>query len=205
MRKPQRLVLGVLAALAFWSVAQEQSSNPSQSPAGPAFTITPVKSKVSFYVKSSVKVEGTFEKWDATLVFTSTDASTGVLDIKIQAASVHSDSQSKDELLKGENCFDAAKYPYITFHSTKIRQTGHSTFDVRGTFTLHGVSKPAGLTFTVDRDGEGANGDIKGVLTIDRKDYGLGGGIPFVRIADRVDVSIAFKAMRVGPPLVMKQ
>jgi polyisoprenoid-binding protein YceI len=205
MRKPRQLVLGALATLVFSSVAQAQPSNQSQSSAVPAFTVTPVKSRVSFYVKSSVKLEGTFEKWDATLVFTSTDASTGVLDIKVQADSVNSGSKSEDDMLKGEHCFDVAKNPYITFHSTKITQTGPSTFDVGGIFTVRGISKPAGLTFTVDRDAGGATGEIKGVLTIDRKDFGLGGGIRFVTIADRVDVTIAFKATRVGPPLVMKQ
>jgi polyisoprenoid-binding protein YceI len=125
-------------------------------------------------VKSSVKLEGTFEKWDTTLVFTSTDASTGVLDIKIQADSVHSESKSKDEKLTGEHCFDVAKHPYITFHSTKITQTGPNTFDVAGIFTLRGISKPEGLTFTVDREAGGATGEIKGVLTIDRKDFWVG-------------------------------
>jgi len=68
----------------FSSVTKAQSSQ-----GAPVFKITPVVSKITFYVKSSVDLEGTFEKWDATLVFTSTDASTGVLDIKIQADSVN--------------------------------------------------------------------------------------------------------------------
>ena len=205
MKRPRQLVLSVLATLVFSSVAQAQSTNQSQSSKVPVFTITPVQSRVTFYVKSSVKLEGTFEKWDATLVFTSTDASTGVLDIKIQADSVNSGSKSKDEKLKGEHCFDVEKNPYITFHSTKITQTGPNTFDVAGIFTLRGISKPEGLTFTVDREAGGATGEIKGVLTIDRKDFGLGGGIHFVTIADRVDLTIDFKATRVGPPLVIKQ
>jgi polyisoprenoid-binding protein YceI len=205
MRKPRWLALGVLAILVFSSAAQAQSSNQSQSSTVPSFTVTPVKSRVSFYVKSSVKLEGTFEKWDATLVFASTDASTGVLDLKIQADSVNSGSKSEDEMLKGEHCFDVTNNPYITFHSTKIVQTGPGTFDVGGMFTLRGVSKPAALTFTVDRDASGATGEIKGVLTFNRNDFGLGGGVRFVTIADRVDVTIAFKATRVGPPLVMKQ
>lgn len=156
-------------------------------------------------MKSSVKLEGAFDRWDATLVFTSTDASTGVLDIKIQADSVHTGSTSKDNKLKGEHCFDVEKSPYITFHSTKITQTSPNTFDVAGMFTLRGISKLESLTFTVDRDAGGATGQIKGILTINRNDYGLGGGIRWVTIADRVDVTIDFKAERVGPPLVWKQ
>jgi len=195
----QWIILSLLASLVFSSVTQAQSSTI------PVFTITPVSSTVSFYVKSSVKLEGSFEKWDATLVFTSTDASTGVLDIKIQADSVNSGSKSKDKQLKGEHCFDVEKNPYITFHSTKITQTGPNTFDVAGIFTLRGISKPEALTFNVDRDAGGATGEIKGILTIDRKDFGLGGGVKFVTIADRVDITIDFKATRVGPPLIFTQ
>ena len=199
MKNPQHLVLSLLATLVFSSVTQAQSSGEA-----PVFKITPTVSKVTFYVKASVKLAGTFDKWDATLVFTSTDASTGVLDIKIQADSVHTGSTSKDNKLKGKHCFDVKNNPYITFHSTKITQTSPDTFDVAGTFTLRGISKPAALTFTVDRDAGGATGAIKGVLSINRRDFGLGGGIRFVTIADRVDITINFKATRVGPPLVFK-
>jgi polyisoprenoid-binding protein YceI len=195
-----RVVLSLLAILLFSSVTLGQSSAEA-----PVFKITPLASKVTFYVKASVKLEGTFDNWDATLVFTSTDASTGVLDIKIQADSVHTGSESKDKKLKGEKCFDVMKNPYITFHSTKITQTSPDTFDVEGTFTLRGISKTEALTFTVNRDAGGDTGTIKGLLTINRKDYGLGGGIRFVTIADRVDVTIDFKARRVGPALLFKQ
>jgi polyisoprenoid-binding protein YceI len=192
-----RAVLSLLAALSFSSLSPAQSSAEA-----PVFKITPLVSKVTFYVKASVKLEGAFDKWDATLIFTSTDASSGVLDIKIQADSVHTGSESKDKKLKGEKCFAVEKNPYITFHSTKISQTSPDTFNVEGTFTLRGISKTEALTFTVDRDAGGDTGTIKGLLTINRNDYGLGGGIKFVSIADRVDVTIDFKATRVGPPLV---
>jgi polyisoprenoid-binding protein YceI len=113
VKKPRQfvrwLVLNLFATLVFSSATQAQ---PSES--APVFKITPVVSKITFYVKSSVNLEGTFEKWDATLVFTSTDASTGVLDIKIQADSVNTGSKSKDKQLKGEYCFDVEKEPYIT-------------------------------------------------------------------------------------------
>ena len=87
-------------------------------------------------------------------------------------------------------------------YSTKIIQTSADTFDVQGTFTLRGISKPEALTFTVNRDAGGDTGEIKGILSINRNDYGLGGGIRFVTIADRVDVTIAFNAKRVGPALL---
>ena len=202
----KRIALSLFAALVCSGVTQAQSSE-----VAPVFRITPVESKITFYVKASVAIEGTvalrgtFEKWDATLVFASTDASTGVLDIKIWADSVETGSRSKDKKLKGEHCFDAEKDPYITFHSTKITQTDASSFNVSGTFTLRGVSKPEALTFTVGRESGGAAGEIKGILTIDRRDFGLGGHMRFVTIADRVELTIDFKATRVGPPLAFRQ
>lgn len=204
MRKPQQLVLGIvlslLATLLFSSETQAQSSQEA-----PAYKITPVASKIRFNVKASIPIEGTFETWDATLAFTSTDASTGSLDIKIQADSVNTGSKAKDKKLKGANCFDVKDHPYITFRSTKIIQKGQHTFDVQGTFTVRGISKAETLTFTAEREGEGT-GEIEGILWFERGDFGLGGSIPFVRIADRVELTIDFKATRVsGPPLLFKQ
>ena len=60
----------------------------------PVFTITPIDSTITYYVKASVKITGTFDKWDASLTFTSPDVTTGVVDVKIQAASVHSGSKN---------------------------------------------------------------------------------------------------------------
>ena len=62
----------------------------------PVFEMTPVESTIKFDVEASVPIQGTFSKWDATLKFTSTDVTTGVLDIKIHADSVNTGSGMKD-------------------------------------------------------------------------------------------------------------
>ncbi len=171
----------------------------------PVFVITPEQSTVKFFVKASVAIDGTFDKWDATLTFTSPDVTTAVLDIKIQADSVNTGSDMKNGKLKGKDFFDAKNDPTITFLSKKVVQTGPNTFDVSGDFTIRGVSKPETLTLTVSGVGTGT-GEIKGVMAFDRKDYGMNSGIPFIKIADRVEVSVALQGKRVsGPPLVLKQ
>jgi polyisoprenoid-binding protein YceI len=171
----------------------------------PVFAVTPQHSAIKFYVKASVALTGNFEKWDASLTFTSPDVTTGVLDIKIQAASVNSGSGMKDDKLKSKDFFDVQQDPLITFKSTKIVQTGPNTFDVPGTFTIRGVSKPETLTLTVSGAGTGS-GDIKGTMAFDRKDYGMNSGIPFIKIADRVEVSVDLYAKRVsGPPVTLKK
>jgi polyisoprenoid-binding protein YceI len=171
----------------------------------PVFAITQEGSTVQFSVKASVAIEGKFDKWDATLTFPSADVTTGVLDIKIQAASVNSGSGMKDDKLRGKDFFNANDDPYITFHSNKIVQTGPTTLDMAGTFTIRGVSKPETLTFVITGKGTG-EGTIKGTMAFDRKDYGMNKGIPFIKIADRVEVTVDLKGKRVsGPPLVFKE
>jgi polyisoprenoid-binding protein YceI len=178
----------------------------AQTAAGvPVFKIVTEDSSVRFAVKASVAIEGTFDKWEATLTYPSTDAEAGVLDIKIHADSVNTGSGMKDDKLKGKDFFNAKDDPYITFHSTKVVQTGPTAFDVQGNFTIRGVSKPETLTLTITGKGMGV-GEIKGTMAFDRKEFGMNSGIPFIRIADRVEVSVDLKGKRVsGPPLVFKQ
>ena len=171
----------------------------------PVFTITPEQSDVKFFVKASVAIDGTFKKWDATLTFTSANAESAVLDIKIYADSVDTGSGMKDDKLKSKDFFNAKDDPYITFHSTKVTQTGPTTFDVLGTFTIRGVSKPETLNLTLTGKGTG-EGTIKGSMAFDRKEFGMNSGIPFIKIADRVEVDVALKGHKVsGPALIYKE
>ena len=177
---------------------------PSDTQGVPVFKITPADSKVKFDVEASVSIVGTFDKWDATLTFTSTDVSTGVLDIKIQADSVDTGSGMKNGKLTGKNFFDVKQNPVITFKSTKIEQTGPDTFAVDGDFTIRGVTRQEKLTLTVTGKGTGS-GMISGIMAFDRKNYGMNSGIPFIKIANRVEVSVNLKGDRIsGPPLALK-
>jgi polyisoprenoid-binding protein YceI len=191
-----------LAVLCLVASAVLPSVNRAQAP---VFVITQEDSSIKFNVKASVAIGGDFEKWDGALTFTSPDVTTGVLDVKIQAASVNTGSGMKDGKLKGKDFFDVKQDPLITFQSKKIVQTGPDTFDVQGDFTIRGVTKPETLTLTVSGKGTGS-GEIKGTMAFDRKEFGMNSGIPFIRIADRVEVIVDLKGKRVsGPPLVFKQ
>ena len=179
-------------------------SSPSRAQA-PVFEIIPVESTIKFHVKASTTIAGKFDKWDATLTFTSPDETTGVLEIKIQAASVDTGSGMKNGKLKGKDFFDVEQNPLITFKSTKIAQTGPNTYEVDGDFTIRGVSNPEKLTLTISGRGTGT-GEIKGTMVFNPKDYGMNSGIPFIKIADHVDVSFHLKGKRVGGlPLALKQ
>jgi polyisoprenoid-binding protein YceI len=197
MRSGTRFALLVVAACAALPSAARAEA--------PVFAITQEGSSIKFHVSASVTLDGTFDKWTATLTYASTDVTTGVLDIKIDAASVNTGSSLKDGTLRGGDFFDVKNNPTISFHSTKVAQTGPNTFDVSGTFTIRGVSKPETLKFTVTGKGTGA-GSIKGTMAFDRREYGMNSGIPFIRIADRVEVTVDLSGKRVsGPPLVFKE
>ena len=187
------LCLLVLAVFPSWSRAQ-----------APVFEITPAHSSIKFDVKASVDIAGKFDKWDASLTFASPDETTGVLEITIQAASVDTGSGMKNSKLKGGDFFDVKNNPLISFKSTKIVQTGPTTFEVDGNFTIRGVTRPEKLRLTVSGAGTGS-GTITGTMAFDRKQYGMNSGIPFIRIADRVEVSFNLKATRVsGPPVKLE-
>ena len=179
------------------------TSTPAQGV--PVFQVIKADSSIKFNVKASVAITGNFDKTDASLVFTSPDLSTAVLNVKIQSASVNTGSGMKDGKLRSKDFFDSEHDPLITFHSTKVIQTGPNTVELDGDFTIRGVTKPEKLTFTITGKGTG-EGQITGTMAFDRKDYGMNSGIPFIKIADRVEVTVDLKAKRVsGPPLVFKQ
>jgi polyisoprenoid-binding protein YceI len=177
----------------------------SQAQGVPVFVIAQEGSAVQFSVKASVALEGTFDKWDATLTFASPDVSTGVLDVKVHAGSVDTGSWVKDSKLKSGDFFDVERNPLITFLSTRIVQTGPETFDVQGNFTIRGVTKRETLKLTVSGKGTGS-GEIKGTMAFDRREFGMDSNIPFIKVADRVEVRVVLEAKRVsGPPLVFRE
>src|SRR5271170_1296246 len=116
-RKAKSMKTRYLAMLPLLAAALLAPMSQAQAP---VFQITPQQSTVKFFVKASVAIEGNFDKWDATLTFTSPDVTTGVLDIKIQAASVNTGSGMKDDKLRSKDFFDSQHDPLITFKSNKI-------------------------------------------------------------------------------------
>jgi polyisoprenoid-binding protein YceI len=171
----------------------------------PVYEVTPVESAIKFGVDSSVSIKGSFDKWNASMKFSSSDVRSGVLDIEIQADSVNTGSHMKDNKLKGKDFFNAKESPIISFKSTKVVQTGPNTFDLEGDFTIRGVTRKEKLTL-IDNGKGSTSGSIDGTMAFDRKDYGMNSGIPFIKIANRVEVSVSLKWKRVsGPPPVFQQ
>ena len=201
--RKESITSGLLAAavclLAFCS------SPPAIHAQVPTYEVTPDESSIKFGVESSVSIKGTFERWDASIKFSSRDVTSAVLDLEIEAGSVNTGSHMKDNKLKGKDFFNVKESPMITFKSTKIVQTGPNTFDVEGNFTIRGVTKTEKLTLTSDGKGT-PSGSLDGTMAFDRKEYGMTSGIPFIKIANRVEVNVRLKWRRVsGPPPIFQQ
>jgi polyisoprenoid-binding protein YceI len=103
------------------------------------------------------------------------------------------------DALTGKAWLDAAKYPEITFRSTKVTKTGANTADVTGDFTLHGVTRP--VTLAIRFNGgypanafDGARVGFSGHTTIRRSDFGIADGLPApgtnMGVGDLIDVRL---------------
>ena len=194
--KLPRAVLWLVVFCAFPSVNRAQV---------PVYEVTPVESAIKFDVDSSVPIKGTFDKWNASMKFSSTDVRSGVLEIEIQADSVNTGNGLKNNKLKSKDFFNVKDSPVITFKSTKVVQTGPNTFGLEGEFTIRGVTKTEKLTLTDNGKGS-TSGSIDGTMAFDRKDYGMNKNIPFIKIANRVEVNVSLKWKRIsGPPPVFQQ
>src|SRR5215468_6053090 len=102
------LPMVILCLLAFCTLP---SANRAQVP---VYEVTPVESTIQFDVESSVPIKGAFEKWNASLKFSSLDVRSAVLDIEIQADSVNTGSGMKNNKLKSKDFFNAKESPTIT-------------------------------------------------------------------------------------------
>ena len=75
-------------------------------------------------------------------------ARTGSIDVAIDASSVTSGSSSRETLLRGEDYFNVAQFPTITFKSTQLRFDGETVVGAEGELTIRGVTRPVALTVT---------------------------------------------------------
>lgn len=123
-------------------------------------------------------VRGTFTKLTGTMQYDPSDPKADAVDVKIDAASVDTRVDMRDNDLRGEHFFDVQKYPNITFKSTGVQQAGPDKLKVTGELTIHGVTKP--VTLDVDGPSKPVN-DGRGNLhmgasastAINRTDFGM--------------------------------
>ncbi|MBL8459558.1 YceI family protein [Zoogloea sp.] len=126
-------------------------------------------------------------------------AKTGAVDVTIDATSVNTGYPLFNQHIQGEDFFDTAKYPTITYKSTKVNFDGDKPASVEGNLTIKGVTKPVTLTVTsfhcmphpmLKKDACGANA----TATIKRSEFNAGKYAPYV--GDDVKLTIAVEAIK---------
>jgi polyisoprenoid-binding protein YceI len=128
-----------------------------------------------------------------------TAAKKGTADITIDAASVDTGLDKLEEHMRGEDFFNVAKYPTITFKSDKFTFEGDKVKAVSGNLTMLGVTKPVTLTAAYFNCADhpmakkkACGGDF--VTTVKRSEFGMKYALPAV--ADDVTLRIQVEAFK---------
>lgn len=122
-------------------------------------------------------VTGHFGEYDATLTTSKDDFTDANISFEANVNSVSTKNTQRDEHLKGEDFFDAANHPKISFQSTEVKKKDADSFVLKGDLTIRGTTKPVELNVeyagvTVDPWGQTKAGfELSG--KINRKDFGL--------------------------------
>lgn len=170
------------------------------------WAIDPSHSEVSFSVRHLMvsKVRGTFGTFSGQI-----QVGENLLDSKvsatIDAASINTRDENRDNHLRTNDFFDIEKYPTWTFESTGIREGGKGYF-VDGNLTIKGVTK----SVTLDLEFLGVNKDpwgntkaaFEASTTINRHDFGVewnapletGGVLVGENVTIALDIQAAFQA-----------
>ena len=120
--------------------------------AGPAFgqenyRVDPLHTTTTFSVSHlGLSLQrGSFGRTTGMVILDRT-ARKGSIDVAIDAAAVTSGSPSREDLLRGEEYFNVAQFPIITFKSTSLKFDGDRVVGADGELTIRGVTKPVALT-----------------------------------------------------------
>lgn len=193
----KRYMVAVLAAVALVA---------SQAQAADTYNIDAAHTTVGFSIQHMVisKVKGRFNEFSGTIQVdpkatpTVTEAT-----IAIKVASIDTANTKRDDHLRAPDFFDAAKFPDMTFETTKIEKTGDDLV-AHGKLTMRGVTKEIQLPFKLNGPITDSWGNtrvgIEGRTKLNRKDYGLTwsktletGGLV---VGDEVEIEIQLEAVK---------
>jgi len=163
--------LSLLAALFLGSILTVHAQD--------TYKIDSVHSSISFKVRHFFSyVNGSFKKFEGTINVDTDHPEKSSVTATIDAASIDTKNDNRDQDLRSDHFFDVAKYPTITFKSKSVKQTGADSGDILGDLTMHGATKEITLHVKFLGKGKGMQGKaISGWQVtpepIKRSEYGL--------------------------------
>jgi polyisoprenoid-binding protein YceI len=153
---------------------------PALALATPAtWNVDPSHSQVGFAVKHLVisNVRGEFKTYQGKIALDEADVTHSSVEATVDVNSVDTQVADRDAHLKSADFFDVAKYPAMTFRSTRVAKAGKDRLKVTGDLTLHGVTKPIVLDVTTTPAVKGMSGESRRGFSatgkLSRKEFGL--------------------------------
>ena len=148
---------------------------------------------------SLFRTTGSFKQWQGTLQVDDADESRSSVTVKVNTASIDVLDAQQTAMLKDADFFDVAKFPEMTYASTRIQRLSESAFKVEGEITLRGITRPMPLDVSVtERKPNAPAGAVyarfKATGKIKRSEFGMVKYIDMV--GDTVDFSIRTDAWR---------
>lgn len=173
------LALAVVVS-SFTAITEPEATElKSPAPAEAAkWTVDRAHSGVRFTISHLVvsEVEGKFKMFDGALEHTKPDFSDAKINFTVDVNSIDSDNEMRDKHLKGDDFFNAEKYPAMKFQSTSFKPLGGNKYKLAGNLTIRDVTKPVvfdvtlgGVTNAMGKTKAG----FKAKTTINRFDYNL--------------------------------
>jgi polyisoprenoid-binding protein YceI len=167
------------------------------------WTIDPSHSEVGFTVRHLMvsKVKGTFKTFDGTISIAENPLDSRV-EAHIDASSVDTRDENRDNHLRSSDFFDVGQHPQITFVSTAVRPDGRD-YAVSGDLTIHGVTRPVELTLEFNGVSPdpwgGVRAGFSATTEISRGDYGIEFNMPLdgggVVVGDKIKINIEVEAV----------
>jgi polyisoprenoid-binding protein YceI len=168
--------------------------------AADSYTVDPSHTYPSFEINhlGFSTMHGTFDATSGKITLDPA-ARSGSIEITIDATSVDTGHGKRDDHLRGEEFFNVAKFPTLTYKSAKLKFNGDKLSGADGELTLLGVTKPVSLTITAFNCGPhpmnkkqvcGANA----TATIKRSEFGMMTYVP--NVGDEVRISIEVEAVK---------
>lgn len=173
--------------------------------AADTWNLDPAHTQVAFSVKHLMisTVRGEFTRTAGKVVLDEADITRSTVEATIDIASINTREEKRDAHLKSPEFFDVAKFPTMTFKSTKVVKHGGG-LKVTGDLTMHGVTRPVVLDVTGPtkeiKDPWGlARRGVSATAKVNRKDFGVSYG-PDAVVSDMVTITIDAELVKEAPP-----
>lgn len=172
-------------AIALFCVITAASQNYTPADAG---------SKVRFVIKNfGINTGGTFDGLAGTITFDPSNLATASFNVSVEAKSVDTDLEGRDNHLRKAEYFDVEKFPKISFKSTKVTTTNKEGYlYMFGVITIKNVSKEISFPFSQTSKDSGIL--FEGEFKLNRLDFGVGG--KSFSMADELNVELSVFAKK---------